>query len=329
MRWRDFIKVIVGSGAAWPLAARAQQGERTRRIGVLMNLSETDSEGQARIAAFREGLNKLGWLEGRNIQIEYRWAAGNPERIRAFAAELVALKPEAIFAAPFESAAALQRETRTVPIVFAQAGDPVASGLVASVPRPGGNITGFALYEFAIAAQWVDLLKQIAPNITRVAVIYYPATPGVTGYLPMMEAAARIHAVEISSYAVRDDVEVEQAIETFAREPNGGLIPLPSTLIATHREFIISLASHHRLPNIFAYRYYPANGGLASYGADNIDGYRRAADYVDRILKGEKPADLPVQFPTKYELVINLKAAKALGLTIPPSLLATADEVIE
>jgi putative tryptophan/tyrosine transport system substrate-binding protein len=328
MRRRDFIQGIAVS-SAWPVAARAQQGEPTRRIGVLMNLSETDSEGQARIAAFREGLDKLGWLEGRNIQIEYRWAAGNPERIRAFAAELVALKPEVIFAAPFESAAALQRETRTVPIVFAQAGDPVASGLVASVPRPGGNITGFALYEFTIAAQWIELLKQIAPNITRVAVIYYPATPGVTGYLPMIEAAARIRAVEISSYPVRDDAEVEQAIETFAREPNGGLIPLPSILIATHREFIIALASQHRLPNIFAYRYYPANGGLASYGADNIDGYRRAADYVDRILKGEKPADLPVQFPTKYQLVINLKTAKALGLTIPPSLLAAADEVIE
>jgi putative tryptophan/tyrosine transport system substrate-binding protein len=328
MRRRDFIKIVAGSAVAWPHAASAQ-GERTRHIGVLMNLSETDSEGQARIAAFREGLNKLGWLEGRNIQIEYRWAAGNPERLRAFAAELVALKPEAIFAAPTESAAALQRETRTVPIVFAQAGDPVASGLVASVPRPGGNITGFALYEFAIAAQWVELLKQIAPNITRVAVMYYPATPGVTGYLPMIEAAARIHAVEISSYPVRDDAEVEQAIETFAREPNGGLIPLPSTLIATHREFIISLATRQRLPNVFAYRYYPANGGLASYGADNIDGYRRAADYVDRILKGEKPADLPVQFRTKYQLVINLNTAKALGLTIAPSLLATADEVIE
>ena len=329
MRRREFITLVGSAAACRPLGVRAQQSERIRRIGVLMNLSETDSEGRARIAAFREGLNKLGWLEGRNIQIEYRWAAGNPERIRAFAAELVALKPEAIFAASLESAAALQRETRTVPIVFAQAIDPVASGLVASVPQPGGNITGFALYEFTIAAQWVGLLKQIAPNITRVAVIYSPATPGVTGHLPMIEAAARIHGVEISSYSVRDDAEVEQAIETLAREPDGGLIPLPSTLIATHREFIISLATRYRLPIVYAYRYYPANGALASYGADNIDGYRRAADYVDRILKGEKPGDLPVQFPTKYQLVINLKTAKALGLTIAPSLLATADEVME
>jgi putative ABC transport system substrate-binding protein len=329
MRRREFITLLGGAAAGWPWTARAQRTEPLRRLGVLMNLSEDDAEGQARVAAFRGGLQKLGWIEGRNIQIEYRWGAGVPQRIRAYAAELVSWKPDVIFAAPGDAVSPLQRETRTVPIVFAQVVDPVGSGFVASIPRPGGNITGFALYEFSIAGQWLELLKQIAPNVTRVLAIYDASNQMAPGHLPMIDAGARAYGMEVTSYAVHDAAEVEHAIETFSREPNGGMIPLPSLLIATHRELIITLAARHLLPNIYAYRYYPASGGLASYGADNIEGYQRAADYVDRILKGAKPADLPVQFPTKYRLVINRKTAKGLGIDVPPSVLSIADEVIE
>jgi putative tryptophan/tyrosine transport system substrate-binding protein len=330
MRRRDLIKGIAGSAIAWPLAAHVQQAQSVRRIGVLMNLSESDPEGQSRMAAVRDGLRKLGWIEGRNLQVESRWGAGDSQRIRAYAAELVAMKPSVIFASAASVAVALQRETRTVPIVFAQTIDPVGLGLVASISQPGGNITGFALYEFAIAAHWVELLKQFAPNLTRVAAMYDDAaSPAAVGLLPMTNAGARMQGVEVATYAVRNEAEIVQAIEAFAREPGGGLIPLPSELIAVKRELIISLAAKHRLPNIYAFRYYPESGGLASYGVDNIDTYRRAADYIDRILKGEKPADLPVQFPTKYQLVINLKTAKALGLTVPDKLLVSADEVIE
>jgi putative ABC transport system substrate-binding protein len=320
---------VLGGAAAWPLAARAQQPEPARRIGVLMNLSESDSEVQMRIAAFRDGLKKLGWMEGRNLQVEYRWGAGDSERIRAFARELVALKLEVILAAAGSVAQVLQQETHVVPIVFAQTIDPVGSGLVASVPRPGSNITGFALFEFSIATRWVELLKEIAPNVTRVAVLYDPWNLVSPGFFPMIDAGARVHGLEVSIHAVRNDAEIEQAIEAFARSPNGGLIPLPSELIGAKRDLITSLAAKHRLPSVSAYLYYPASGGLASYGAENIDTFRRAADYIDRILRGEKPADLPVQFPTKYQLGINLKTAKALGLTIPDKLLALADEVIE
>jgi putative ABC transport system substrate-binding protein len=300
-----------------------------RRIGVLMNLSETDPESQARIAALRDGLRKLGWIEGRNIQIDYRWATGDPEHARRYATELVAIKPEVIFAGTTMPLAALQRATRTIPIVFAQIVDPVGSGYMATISHPGGNITGFAQFEFAIASEWVNQLKQIAPNVTRIAAIYDPANTEAPGFLPMMDAAARAHALEVASYAVRGRADIEHAIEAFAREPYGGLIPLPSSLMAVEREQIVSLSAKHRLPNLYAYRYYPAIGGLASYGPDNIDAYRRAADYIDRILKGQKPADLPVQFPTKYQRVINLKTAKALGLTVADKLLALADEVIE
>jgi putative ABC transport system substrate-binding protein len=329
MRRRDFISLLAGAAAAWPLAARAQQGAHMRRIGALMNLAESDPEGQARIAAFREGLGKLGWTEGRELQIEYRWFAGDPERARAYAAELVKLKPDVIFAGATPSVAVLQRETRSVPIVFAQVADPVGAGFVASLARPGGNITGFALYEYTIAAKWLELLKQIAPQVTRVAIIYDPTNPETKGYLPVIEAAAPSFGVEVSISVVGNATEVERAIEQFAREPNGGLIPLPTPLMAVHRDLIISLARRHRLPNVYAYRYYPISGGLASYGVDNIDLYRRAASYVDRILKGEKPSDLPVQQATKFELVINLKTAKALNLDPPISLLARTDEVIE
>jgi putative ABC transport system substrate-binding protein len=326
---REFIRLLGGAAAAWPLAARAQQGAHMRRIGVLMNLGESDPEGQARIAAFREGLGKLGWTEGRELQIEYRWFAGDPDRARAYAAELVKIKPDVIFAGTTPSLAALQPETRSVPIVFAQIGDPVGAGFVASLARPGGNITGFANFEYAIGAKWLELLKQIAPQVTRVAIIYDPTNSEAKDYLPVIETAARSFGVQVSISVVRNAAEIERAIEEFAREPNGGLIPLPSPLMAVRRDLIISLAKRHRLPNVYAYRYYPISGGLASYGIDNIDLYRRAASYVDRILKGEKPGDLPVQQPTKFELVINLKTAKALGLDPPISLLARTDEVIE
>jgi len=325
---REVVTLLGGAAAAWPLTASAQQPERIRRIGVLMNLLESDPEGHARFAAFRDGLNKRGWVEGQNLQIEYRWGSDDAKR-RAYAAELVVLKPNVIFAGTVESASALQRETRTVPIVFAQVIDPVGSGLIASLSRPGGNITGFALFEFAIAAKWVELMKQIAPNVTRVAAIYDPVSPAAPGFLPVINAGARAYGVDVTTYLVHNDAEIEQAVETFARQPGGGLIPLPGTLIVADRAHIISLATRYRLPNVYAFRYYPANGGLASYGVDNIGEYRRAADYVDRILRGEKPADLPVQLPTKYQLVINFKTAKAFGLSVPETLLAVTDEVIE
>jgi putative tryptophan/tyrosine transport system substrate-binding protein len=329
MRRREFVALLGGAAAAWPLAARARQADRVRRIGVLMPLAESDPEGRARIAAFREGLGKLGRTEDREVQIEYRWTAGDPDRARAYATELVRLKPDVIFAATASSLAALQRETRSVPIVFAQVSDPVGGGFVASLARPGGNLTGFAQFEYAICAKWLELLKQIAPKVTRVAIIYDPANPETKEYLPVIEAAARSFGVQKSISVVRDAAEIERAIEEFAREPNGGLIPLPGPLMVVRRDLIISLATRHRLPNVYAYRYYPTSGGLASYGTDNIDLYRRAASYVDRILKGEKPGDLPVQQATKFELIINLKTAKALGLDPPISLLVRTDEVIE
>jgi len=326
VRRRQFI-TLLGGAAAWPLAARPQQA--MRRIGVLMNLAESDPESQARIAVFREGLGKLGWTEGREVQIEYRWFAGNPDRARAYAAELVKLKPDVIFAGTTPSVAALQRETRSVPIVFAQVADPVGAGFVASLAQPGGNITGFALFEYAIGVKWLELLKQIAPQVTRAAIIYDPTNPETRGYLPVIEAAAPSFGMQLSIAPVHDAAGIERAIEQFSREPNGGLIPLPSPLIGLRRDLIISLASRHRLPNVYSFRYYPIEGGLASYGVDNIDLFRRAASYVDRILKGEKPGDLPVQQATKFELVINLKTARALGLDPPISLLARTDEVIE
>jgi len=271
----------------------------------------------------------LGWSEGRNLKIDYHWTGGDNVRARAYAAELVASQPDVIFAAPSAALASVQRVTRTIPIVFAQISDPVGAGFVTSLAHPGGNITGFALFEFAIGAKWLELLKQIAPSVTRVAAIYDPATPSAPGFLPMIEAAGRSFGVEVFTHAIHDTTEIERVINTFAAEPNGGLIPVASALIGVQRDFVISLANRHRLPNVYAFRYYPANGGLASYGVDNIDLYKRAASYIDRILKGEKPANLPVQLANKYELVINMKTAKALGLDIPVSVLARTDEVIE
>jgi putative ABC transport system substrate-binding protein len=329
VRRRDFIKVIAGSTAVWPLAARAQQTDHRRRLGVLISASEADAEGQARAAALRLGLLERGWVEGRNLEIYYRWGGGDPSRLRAYAAELTALNPDVIFAAPSAALAAVQRVTRTIPVVFAQVSDPVGAGFVVSLAHPGGNITGFALFEFAVGAKWLELLKQIAPSVSRVAVLYDPATPSATGFLPLIEAAGRSFGVDIFVHSVRVTSEIEGAISALAAEPNGGLVAIPSPLITGKRDLIISLANKSRLPAIFAFRYFAEAGGLVSYGVDNLDLYRRAASYVDRILKGEKPSDLPVQEPTKFQLVINLKTAKALGLTVPSALLAAADELIE
>jgi putative ABC transport system substrate-binding protein len=328
MRRREFITLLGGAAAAWPLAARAQR-DRVRRVGVLMSTGERDPETQLRIGAFREGLQKFGWAEGRNLQIDYRWGGGSIARTRTYAAELVALKPDVIFGAPAAAAAALHRETQSVPVVFAQVPDPIGLGLIESLSRPGGNITGFALFEYAIALKWLELLKQIASHVTRVAILYDPEQPTSSGYMATIEAAAPSFKVRILPHMVRDVEDIERAIETLVAEPNGGLILPPSAFMYGHRDLVISLAARHRLPSIFAYRYYVAGGGLASYGVDTLDLYRRAAGYVDRVLKGEPPANLPVQFADKFELVINLKTAKTLGLDVPVSLLARTDEVIE
>ena len=330
---RRAVITLLGGATAAPLlrsrAAQAQQSDTMRRVGVLLSTTEIDPEGQARAAALRLGLQELGWSEGRNIRIDLRWGGGDQSRVRAYAAELVASKPDVIVASPSSVLGAVQRATRTIPVVFAQVTDPVGGGFVASLARPGGNITGFATFEFAIGAKWLELLKQLAPSVTRAAVIYDPATPAASGHLPMIDAAARAAGVDVLAHGVRDTAEVERVLEPFAAEPNGGLILVPSALLANQRDFVIALAQRLRLPNVSGFRYYPASGGLASYGVDNVVLYKRAASYVDRILKGEKPANLPVQLPSRYELIINLKAAKALGVTIPPTLIATADEVIE
>ena len=328
MKRRQFI-TLLGGAAVWPLAARAQQAERMRRIGVLMNLASDDAEGQARLAAFHQGLQQLGWTVGRNVQIDYRWGAGNADRIRKFAAELVALAPDVILSAGSPSVAALQQATRSVPIVFVLVVDPVSSGFVDSLARPGGNITGFAWAEYSIGGKWLELLKEIAPGMTRAAVIRDAALTAGGVQLGVIQAVAPSVRAEVTPVNVRDAGEIERAITAFARSPNGGMIVTGSTLAGVHRDLIVALAARHKLPTVYFARYFVAIGGLISYGPGLVDQYREVAGYVDRILKGEKPADLPVQTPTKYELVINLKTAKALGLEVPPSLLARADEVIE
>jgi putative tryptophan/tyrosine transport system substrate-binding protein len=327
MRRRQFIAGL-GGMVAWPVMARAQQGERVRRIGVLMPYDETDSEAKARVAAFREGLEKLGWTEGRNISFDYRWAL-DPDRLRAYATGLVGMTPDVIFAAGGASLVALQKATQTIPIVFAGVADPVANGFVASVARPGGNITGFTTYEQTIAVKWLELLKEIAPRVTRVAFIYDPANPLSSGYLREIEAAAPSLGMKVSAQAVHNSAEIERMLDVDASALNNGLIVLASPVVTANRKQIIALAAKHRLPAIYHFRDFVTAGGLASYGADLLDLERRAATYVDRILKGGKPSDLPVQFATKFALVINLKTAKALGLTVPQSILLRADEVIE
>jgi putative tryptophan/tyrosine transport system substrate-binding protein len=328
MRRREFVTLLGSAATAWSLAARAQQPTGTRRIGVLMNFRSDDPEGKARFAAFMQALQKLGWNEGENVRTDVRWAEDDMERARKYSEELVGLNPDVILASASQSVTALQRITRSVPIVFANVLDPVGAGYVTSLARPGGNITGFTVSEYNIAGKWLELLKQIAPRVTRIAVIRDPALANGIGQFAAIQTAAS-SAVDLSVIDPRDLGELKRALDTLAREPNGGLIVTGSTSAAAHHELINSLALGHQLPAIHAFRYGVLSGGLASYGPNTIDIYRRAATYVDRILKGAKPSDLPVQAPNKYELVINLKTAKTLGLEIPPSLLATADEVIE
>jgi putative ABC transport system substrate-binding protein len=327
MRRRELIGAMIGA-SVWPLGARAQQApERMRRIGVLMNLASDDPESQARIAAFQQALQELGWTDGRNVRLDYRWATGEAGHFHRYAEELLALAPDVILASATPSAQALQQLTRTMPVVFANVGDPVGMGLVASLARPGGNITGFLPHEFGFGAKWLELLKEIAPRVTRVAVLR-DLTIG-PAFLSAIQAVAPSFSVELTAVGVRDVGEIERSVTAFARSSNGGMIVTASTSALVHRNLITMLAARHGLPAVYAFRYMVTAGGLISYGADPIDLFRRAAGYIDRILKGEYPADLPVQAPTKHELVINLKTAKALNLTIPPTLLARADEVIE
>jgi ABC-type uncharacterized transport system substrate-binding protein len=325
---REFMTLLGGAAAAWPLAARAQQPERMRRIGVLMYLAADDAEGQARLAAFAEALRQLGWSDGRNLRIDTRWATADD--IRRHAAELAELAPDVLVAATGTATVApLLQATRTVPIVFVSVIDPVGAGFVASLAQPGGNATGFTIYEYSMSGKWLELLKEIAPRVTRAAVLRDPAVASGIGQFGAVQIVAPSLGVDLSPVDVRDAGEIERAVTAFARGSNGGLIVTGSALAIVHRDLIISLANRHRLPAVYSNRHFVTGGGLISYGPDTIDPFRRAAGYVDRILKGEKAAELPVQAPTKYDLVINLKTAKALGLEIPSSVLAHADEVIE
>ena len=317
LKRREFITLLGGAAVAWPLAARAQSADRMRRIGVLMSTTADDPEGQARIAAFQQGLQQFGWAIGHNVRIDSRWPAGDPERFRRYAAELVALSPDVILATGSAAAAPLLQATRTVPIVFVIVPDPVGAGFVNNLARPGGNATGFIQFEYGISGKWLELLKQIAPGVTRAAILRDPAISAGIGQFGAIQAVAPSLGVEASPVNVRDPDEIERAVADFARSPNGGLIITGSALAVVHRHLIITLAAKHQLPAIYFQRTLVADGGLISYGADLLDQYRRAAGYVDRILKGEKPADLPVQRPTKYQMVINLKTAKALGLEVP------------
>src|SRR5262249_35227371 len=327
VRRRDFIKVVAGSAAAWPLSARAQR-EQIARIGVLMSVGD-DPEGRARFTAFRQGLEKLGWTEGQNVRIDVRWAAGDAALERKFAAELVTLTPDVILATASPTVAALQAVTRTVPIVFAHCVDPVGAGFVDSLARPGGNATGFVLFEYGIGAKWLELLKEIAPNVTRVAVLRDPIIAAGIGQFGAIQSVAPTLGVDLTPVNLRDPGDIERAISAFARSSSGGLIVTAAPIALVHRDLIVTLANRHKLCAVYNLRSYVTAGGLISYGTDIYDLFRRAAGYVDRVLKGEKPADLAVQAPTKFEMAINMKTAKALGLTIPPSVLARADEVIE
>jgi putative tryptophan/tyrosine transport system substrate-binding protein len=329
MRRREFIKLVAGAAAAWPLVARAQQPERMRRIGVLLAASESDPESQRRKAAFVDGLQKFGWKDGTNILIDYRWAGDDADRIRLYATELTGMRPDVIWTSGALPLLPLKRATRTIPIVFTGIYDPVGSGFVTSLTRPGGNITGFTLGEFSIGGKILEVLKEVAPRVNRVAVILNLEQPPHVAMWRSIEATAPSFGVRLTPADVQGPDNIERAIEAFAREPNGGLIVLPGPVAIVHRELITALAARHRLPAAYGFRFFVASGGLVSYGIDLADQARQSAGYVDRVLKGEKPADLPIQQPTKFELAINLKTAKALGLDIPPSLLARADEVIE
>jgi putative ABC transport system substrate-binding protein len=325
---REFTTLLGGS-AAWPLAARAQQAERMRRVGVLMTFGADDTVGQARVAALLQGLEQAGWEVGRSLRIELRWSGANPEDIRKQVGELVALAPDVIVANGSAATGPLLQATRSVPIVSTIAPDPVGAGYVDSLARPGGNATGFTAFEYGIGGKWLELLKEIAPGVTKAAVLRDPAISAGLGLWGAIQSAAPSLGLEVSPVNVRDAHQIESGIAAFAGKPNGGLIVTGSALTVAHRELIVTLASRHKLPAVYWTREPVMNGGLISYGTDLVDQFRRAAGYVDRILKGEKPADLPVQTPTKYDLVINLKTAKALGVTVPSTLLARADEVIE
>jgi putative ABC transport system substrate-binding protein len=330
MRRRELITLLGGAAVAWPLAARAQQAGQMQRIGVLMSFADSDPQAEARVAAFRNGLQKLGWAEGRNVRIEIRWATSDPALMQRFAKELVALQPDLILSHNTPTTATLLQHTRTIPIVFAVVSDPVGSGFVASFPRPGGNVTGFTNIEPTMASKWLELLKEIAPRVARVAFLFNPATaPYAEYYLSPFKATAASFALEAIAAPVRDTSELESAISAQARAPNGSLVVMTDSFMVSHRAEITALAARHHLPAVYPFRFFIELGGLLSYGNDLIDSFRRAASYADRILKGAAPSELPVQAPIKFELVINLKAAKALGLDVPPTLLARADEVIE
>jgi len=330
MKRRQFITLLGSAAAAssllWPLAARAQQSDRMRRVGVLYGQAADDPEAQARAVAFQQRLQQLGWTDGRNVRIDYRWGGGSADRIRKYVAELVALAPDVILTSGAATMGWLMQATRTVPIVFVNVADPVGAGYVDSLARPGGNATGFIQFEYGISGKWLELLKEVSPRVTRVAVVRDPAISSGLGQWGAIQSAAPSVGVEVTPVNVRDASEIERAIAAFARSPNGGLIVTGSALAAFHRNLLVALAARHKLPAVY---YRRTGGGLLSYGPDAADQWGRAAVYVDRILKGEKPADLPVQAPTKYELVVNLKTAKALGLELPATVLARADEVIE
>ena len=327
MTRRDFITLLGAAAAAWPLAARAQP-ERMRRVGVLNPFAENDPE-HTNVAAFRQALEKLGWTNGGNVQIDYRWGGAEPARIRAQAKEIVAFKPDVILVSTALALQPLLQETRSIPMVVTRILDPVGAGFVASLARPGGNLTGFTVAEFSLFGKLVEVLKEIAPQVTRVAVLLHPDQVPQTRMLQAVEAAAKSIGVQVTAAGARDPAAVERAVNEFAREPGGGLIVFPNAVTEGNRKLIIAIAAQHRLPAAYGFRYFVADGGLVSYGVDLADQYRQAASYVDRILRGEKPADMPVQQPTKFELVLNLKTAKTLGLDVPPTLLVRANEVIE
>jgi putative tryptophan/tyrosine transport system substrate-binding protein len=326
---REFIALLGGTAAAWPLAARAQQREKMRRVGVLMSITADDPEAPARVTAFAQGLQELGWRDGRDVRIDYRWAAADATSFHRLAEELLTFGPDVIIASSLPSVVALQQATRTVPIVFVGVADPVGAGLVEGLAHPGGNTTGFSIFEYSISGKWLELLKEIAPRVRRAAVIRDHLLTSGTAQFSVIQSVAHSLGAELTPVGARGADEIERGLSTFAREPNGGVIVTASPLTILHRNLIITLVARHQLPAVYPFRYFATSGGLISYGPDVAGQYRRAAGYVDRILKGEKPADLPVQTPTKYELVLNLKTARALGLEVPPTLLARADEVIE
>jgi putative ABC transport system substrate-binding protein len=325
---REFITLLGGTGV-WPLAARAQQPDRVRRVGFLISTAETDQEARAWITAFERRFAELGWVDGRNVRIEYRFGEGNATRMPQLAQELLELRPDAVLAATFSAATAMRQQTLSIPIVFVMVADAVSAGFVTNLARPEGNITGITNFEFSIGGKWLQVIKECAPAVSSVAVIFDPANPTWAPYLRTVEAAAPTFGMQLTPVGVTNAADIDRDITAFSRKPNGAIVVIPAPVTVLHRDKIIAMAAQHRLPAVYPYRFYALSGGLVSYGVDLLESYRRAASYVDRILKGAKPADLPVELPTKFELVINLKTAKALGITVPPTLLATASEVIE